>query len=414
MMESIAEHDILVIGAGPAGVTSAYYLQQQHLSYRVVDRSRVPGDTWQRLYPSLQLNTSRMYSHLPGKPFPRSWGMFPTGQQYHQHLVEFVEEHDLHMDLGIEVYRVAPQGDWWRVESSEGTLLYRAVISATGIFGKPITPHIEGMDAFAGAIIHAHDFSGPEMVTDKRVLVVGNGPSGVDISVAASQTARSTHIAIRSGVKLKRRYPLGIPTHGWLLLGEHLPDPWCRWIMKQVGKFGFPDQEKHGLHAAPPGEGGMTAYQGPELLDAVKAGKVHPVPGPTRFEADGVIFADGQHRPFDVVVMATGYEPVLHQYLDIEMQFNPDPWQAPSPCDWQIGPNGQRGWPLRDTSEHPNGRQVLGYPGLYLVGTFYKGKGAMFNFKVEGEIAARQIKDYLATSAPQRSPEAVAVGAADG
>ena len=85
----------------------------------------------------------------------------------------------------------------------------------------------------------------------------------------------------------------------------------------------------------------------------------------------------------------------MHQYLDVELQFSTEPWQAQSICDWEIGPNGQRGFPLRDTSEHPNGRQILGHEGLYIVGTFYKGKGAMYNFNVEAEVASQQIKEYL-------------------
>ena len=140
----------------------------------------------------------------------------------------------------------------------------------------------------------------------------------------------------------------------------------------------------------------MTGSAGDELLNAVKTGKVTPVSAPINFSGDTAFLADGDQIEVDTVIMATGYQPVLHQYLDIEMQFNEEPWQAQSICDWQIGPNGQRGWPLRDTSEHPNGREILGNAGLYLVGTFYKGKGAMYNFNVEAEIAAQQIKQYLA------------------
>jgi hypothetical protein len=77
------------------------------------------------------------------------------------------------------------------------------------------------------------------------------------------------------------------------------------------------------------------------------------------------------------------------------MQYSTEEWKPSSACDWMIGSNGQRGWPMRDTSQHPNGRQVLGYAGLYLVGVFYKGKGAMYNFNVEANIAAEQIQTYL-------------------
>jgi hypothetical protein len=196
---------------------------------------------------------------------------------------------------------------------------------------------------------------------------------------------------------MSRRYPLGMPKHFWLMLGDMLPGDWCERLMKFVSKFGnYEDTTDIGLIPPAPGSGGMTGYQGRELIEAVQAGKVIPINGaPLQFHEHTVDFADGSTHAFDTVIMATGYIPVLHQYLDIEMQYSTEEWKTSSACDWQIGPNGQRGWPLRDTSEHPNGRQVLGYPGLYLVGVFYKGKGAMYNFNVEAEITAEQIQSYL-------------------
>lgn len=390
-----AAEDVLVIGAGPAGIATAYALQQRHISYKVIDRAAMIGDTWNRLYPSLRLNTSRFYSHMPEKPFPAHYGLFPSGRQYHDYLLDFVREQRFNIQLGVDVERVSPEGDLWRVQTSAGVEYYPVVISATGIFGNPITPNIEGINNFSGSLIHSHDFEGAAQVMGERVLVVGNGPSGIDVSVAAAETAQSVHIAIRSGVKLKRRYPFGVPQHGWLLLSERLPDAWCKRIMGFVGAQGFSKQADIGLNPPAPGSGGMTGYQGAELFDAVKTGNVIPVPEPIKFDGSTITFVDGTQHDFDRVIMATGFQPVLTQYLDVELQYNPEPWQPQSICEWHIGPNGQRGWPLRDTTDHPNGRQILGHPGLYLVGTFYKGKGAMFNFNLEADIAADQIKSYL-------------------
>lgn len=404
---TLAPEDVLIIGAGPAGIASAYALEQAGISYKVIDRAHEIGHTWNSLYPSLKLNTSRYYSHMPEKPFPDSYGMFASGQQYHDYLLEFVTEHDFNIELGIAVQRVVPEGGLWRVETSAGIWHYRSVISATGIYDNPQMPDIAGMDDFAGELYHAHDFNDPAQVADKRVLVIGNGPSGIDISVASGAVAASTHIAIRSGVKLSRRYPLGLAKHTWLLLGEHLPKAWCRRLLKFAGQFDYGDTAQYGLAAPAPGSGGMTGYQGPELLDAVTSGAVTPMVGPERLTKTGVIFADGQQQDYDVIITATGYMPVLHRYLDIEMQYNDAAWQPQSACDWEIGPNGQRGWPLRDTSTHPNGRQVAGHPGLYLVGVFYKGKGAMFNMNVEAQIAAEQIQAYLAQT--QHSVQAAAL-----
>lgn len=397
MQAQHAPEDVLVIGAGPAGIASAYALRQMGLSYKVVDRAQVIASTWDSLYPSLDLNTTRFYSHMPRKRFPLRDGIFPSGKQYHRYLLEYVREQGFPIELGVDVRRVSPQAGLWRVETGTGVWLYRAVISATGVFGSPVMPQIEGLSTFRGEVLHAHDFRDPAQVSGKRVLVVGNGPSGIDIAVASGDVARSTHIAIRSGVQLKRRYPLGLPVQVWQMIGGLLPRAWCRRLLRFIGKFGYPDQERYGLPLPSAGSGGLTAYQGPELIRAVKAGKVIPLRAPLRFSADAVEFEGGVCLPFDTVILATGYLPVLHQYLDVPLQYNQEAWKPQSGCDWETGENGQRGWPLRDTSEHPNGRQILGHPGLYVVGTFYKGRGAMYNFNVEAAIAAQQIRNYLAT-----------------
>ena len=80
--------------------------------------------------------------------------------------------------------------------------------------------------------------------------------------------------------------------------------------------------------------------------------------------------ADGEYIELDVVIMATGFLPVLHQYMDIEMQYSTEMYYPETSCDWDIGPNGIRGWPLRDVSEHPNGRGVLGQDGSVSGGRF--------------------------------------------
>ncbi len=57
--------EVLVIGAGPAGIACALALEEAGIAYRVVDQAQVIASTWDSLYPSLKLNTSRFYSHSP-------------------------------------------------------------------------------------------------------------------------------------------------------------------------------------------------------------------------------------------------------------------------------------------------------------------------------------------------------------
>jgi len=386
--------DVLVIGAGPAGLNAAYALDKAGLDYRVIDRASIPASTWSNLYPSLKLNTTRFYSHLPERKFPLHYGFYPSAKQYHRYLVDWVNERNFNIDYGIDTYRVAPiENKLWQVETSAGTETYRTVISATGVFNNPQMPKIDGMALFEGDMMHSKDFKHPDQVKGKRVLVVGNGPSGTDISVAAGAVATS-YLSIRTGVDLRPRYPYGLPRHAWMLMGSYLPSKYCAWLQKVTGAVKY-NMEDFGLWGAPAGTGTAIAYRGPELLNAVREGHVTPVRHPIRFNKHGATLADGTILELDTVVMATGFYPVLHQYMDIDMQFSNEMYYPPSGCDWDIGPNGLRGWPMRDLSQHPNGRQVLGHEGLYLVGVFYKGRGAFYNMPVEADIATQQITEYL-------------------
>ena len=402
-----AAEDVLVIGAGPAGIATAYALEQANISYKVVDRAQVIGSTWCSLYPSLTLNTSRYYSHMPEAPFPQGYGIFPTGAQYYDYLDDFVKSHDFNIELGVTVHSVTQAGDLWRVETDRGTWLYPVVISATGIFGHPVVPADlqQKISGFTGEVLHAHDYRNPDQIWAKRVIVIGSGPSGVDISVEAGDAAQQATILIRNGIVLKRRYPLGIPKHFWLMIADAiLPRGWCNKLMTFLNRFDYPDVERYGLIPPPPGQGGLTPYAGPELLDAVKAGKVQPkIAEIMHCQGKTLYFTDGTTRQADVLILATGYYPVLHEYLKVDLPMSNTPADKSGGCEWEIGPNGERGWPVRDTSTHPNGRQILGYPGLYLVGTFYKGKGAMHNFNIEAAVAAEQIKTYLRQQ-PASSP----------
>lgn len=384
--------DILIIGAGPAGIAAAVALQQRGIPYVVYERAAVVGSTWDSLYPSLRLNTTRFFSHLPHKRFPWRYGLFPSGRQYHDYLLAYVAQHQPNVICHVTVHDVRPENGLWRIESSRGVEWFRAVISATGIWGHPVLPIIAGMSDFTGCLMHAHDFRHPRQVAGQRVIVVGNGPSGIDIAIASADTAARVSLAIRTGVTLKRRYPFGLPTHAWMMIGERLPKALCRWLMSRVSRQDYGDVARYGI---PTSKSAITAYQGPELLNAVRAGRVHPVAAPVRFEPDAAILADGSRLVVDTVIMATGYAPVLHEYLKLPMQYSDTFFEAGTACQYDTGPNGQRGFPLLDRTQHPNGRQVVGYGGLYLVGVWYKGKGAMHNFNVEACIAADQIAAYL-------------------
>jgi cation diffusion facilitator CzcD-associated flavoprotein CzcO len=400
---------VLVIGAGAAGLVTAYFLQQRGIAYHVIDKADVLGSTWASLYPALRLNTSRYFSHPPHKPFPRRWGIFATGKQYHAHLVEFARQHQLNVQLGVTVHSVSPDPTGgYRVESSQGTARYPVVVLATGRFSSPHTPHFDGIEQFEGIKLHAHDYHGPQQLAGLRVMVVGNGPSGMDIAIDVGRHNAPTHpalLAMRTGITLKRRFPLGLSKHAWMIISKLLPPVWQRILLDEVVErfSAYSPQQLRGIKQPPPGQASSAAAtRGPELIHAVRRGQVICVDGPARFHAHSVTLTDGSTHPIDAVVFATGYQPALGFLRGIPIEPDDQGWPARfSSCDYPIdyATLSYRGTydvgEAVDVHFQPTQREVKGHAGLFQVGLYYKGKGTLYNINVEGEIAAAQIAHLI-------------------
>ncbi|MEO8397149.1 MAG: NAD(P)-binding domain-containing protein, partial [Chloroflexota bacterium] len=139
----MTSEQVLVVGAGPSGISSAYYLEQAGIPYRVVDRADVIASTWANLYPSLRLNTAGFVSHLPGKRMSLRDGIYPFGRDFYRYILAYMRDHSFRIELGVEVKHVSRDGNKWRVETSSATeslprtQTYPHVIIASGRFGNP-------------------------------------------------------------------------------------------------------------------------------------------------------------------------------------------------------------------------------------------------------------------------------------
>lgn len=296
------EADVVIVGAGPAGLAVGRELRMRGLSPLLLERHEI-GHTWASAYDHLRLHTRRGAAALPGMAFPPGTPTFPTRADVHAYLRAYAERFGLDVRAGVGVEAAAHAGDRWRLSTTAGDVDARVLVWAAGIWAAPVEPELPGRARFAGEVLHARDYRGPEAFRGRRLLVVGAGNSGKDVAVAAVGVAASVTVAVRGGV-VTVPYPNAISQRSgalWRRLPPRLADVALRRLRRPYPELGLPWPDLPMTAAVP--------VVGLELIEAVRAGRVTVRPAAAAFTEDGVRFADGNAGSFDAVVLATGFRP---------------------------------------------------------------------------------------------------------
>lgn len=185
------EIETVIIGAGQAGLSTAYHLQRRGRSCVVLDASSRIGDNWRRQWDSLKLYSPAQYDGLPGMPFPaRKWS-FPGKDAVGDYLEAYARRFRLPVRLDTRVERLdrAGDGDEYVVTTDRGAYRCRNVVVATGTFGRtPNIPSVAGDLDPATLQLHSSEYRRPGQLRDGPVLVVGASHSGADIAYEVAQT----------------------------------------------------------------------------------------------------------------------------------------------------------------------------------------------------------------------------------
>lgn len=123
--------DATVVGAGAAGVATAARLSTVGIETVVLEEAR-PARSWWSRYEGLHLNTVRWMSDLPGYRMHRRHGAWPSRRDWAQYIAGYAEAHRLNIRTGVEAQRIERAGDAWRIITSDGNIVSRFVIGATG------------------------------------------------------------------------------------------------------------------------------------------------------------------------------------------------------------------------------------------------------------------------------------------
>jgi putative flavoprotein involved in K+ transport len=175
--------ETLIIGAGQAGLATAYHLRRLGRDHLVVDGNDRVGDNWRRHYDSLRLYTPVKYDSLPGLSFPGDPWSYPTKDE----VADYLETYALHFDLPIRM-RTAVERLWrpdghFRADLGHDTIECANVVVATGTFGRtPNVPDVAGDLDPAIHQLHSSEYQRPDQLVPGPVLVVGAAHSGCDIA----------------------------------------------------------------------------------------------------------------------------------------------------------------------------------------------------------------------------------------
>jgi putative flavoprotein involved in K+ transport len=186
MTQALQEIDVLVIGAGQAGLAAGYHLARTKLSFVIVDRHARIGDSWRCRYDSLTLFTPRAFSTLPGLTLDGDPEGYPARDEFADYLEAYASHFDLPVLSGNGVAQLERQTDErFAAQLDDGRhIIAKAVIVATGAFQEPILPTI-GTD-FDSAVtqLTPESYRNTADVQTGTLLVVGDGASGRDIAAS--------------------------------------------------------------------------------------------------------------------------------------------------------------------------------------------------------------------------------------
>ena len=183
--------DVIVIGAGQAGLVSGYHLQKRGLRFAILDGGERVGDAWRQRWDSLRLFTPARYDGLSGMPFPAPDWTFPTKDEMGDYLEAYAARFKLPVQLRSRVEKLSRHDGVYVVQGKRDGVAFELradhVVVAMSSYQRPRIP------AFARELgpdivqLHSLDYRNRDQLGAGRVLVVGAGNSGAEIAIEAAR-----------------------------------------------------------------------------------------------------------------------------------------------------------------------------------------------------------------------------------
>ncbi|WP_447006013.1 NAD(P)-binding domain-containing protein [Saccharothrix isguenensis] len=290
--------DVVVIGAGQAGLSAAYFVKRADLDHVVLDAGEGAGGAWRHRWPTLRMATVHGIHDLPGMPFAETDPTAPANEVLPAYFADFERRNDIAVRRPVRVHAVRDHGGLLRVETDRGVWETKALVNATGTWTRPFWPRYPGQELFRGRQLHSSQYRGPDEFAGQHVVVVGGGTSAVQQLLEIARHATTTWVT--------RREP------------EFSDEPFT----PELGRAVVAKVEERVRRGLPPRS--VVSVTGlsltPAVRDALGAGVLDRRPMFERITEDGVVWPDGTHERVDAIIWATGFRAALDHLAPLHLR----------------------------------------------------------------------------------------------
>ncbi|KAK6143976.1 hypothetical protein DH2020_020796 [Rehmannia glutinosa] len=319
----------VIVGAGPSGLAVAAGLKDQGVPFVILERADCIASLWQRrTYDRLKLHLPKRFCQLPNLPFPEHFPEYPSKRQF----IEYLESYAAHFDINPQFNECVQSAKYdeacrlWRVKTvtntgSEVEYICQYLVVATGENAERSGENYRG----------------------KKVLVVGCGNSGMEVSLDLCNHDAKPTMVVRSSVHVLPREIFGKSTFElamfmmkwlplWLVDKVMLVFAWT--ILGNTANYGLKRPVVGPLELK--NNHGKTPVLDIGALEKIRSREIQVVPGIKKFSCGMVELVNGEKLEIDSVVLATGYCSNVPYWLQETEFFSKNGFpKAPFPNGWK-------------------------------------------------------------------------------
>jgi cation diffusion facilitator CzcD-associated flavoprotein CzcO len=340
------QYDAVIVGAGFGGIGAA--IEMRRLGYEnllILERESDLGGTWHvNRYPGLAVDIPSSTYSYSFEPNPYWSRLFAPGAELKRYAAHVADKYDVrrHMRFGKTVSGAQwdEAAEQWRLTIDGGEAISaKYLLVATGILSQPRVPDIDGIDAFAGKVIHTTDWDDSYDLTGKRAAVIGTGATGVQLIPEVAKLASALTVYQRTAIWVSAKLDLEMPglaqkTFAAVPLAQRLARLLGTSVLEVLMIAGVLQYRRIPL-ANKLGERMCRAHLSSQIRDPELRRKLTPdysfgCKRPTfsntyyptftqphvqlettpisHIDANGIVTTDGQRTDIDVLVLATGFD----------------------------------------------------------------------------------------------------------